>query len=395
MIVKNEEACLPDCLRSVQSLVDEMIVVDTGSSDKTVEIAGSFGAEVVHYPWNNDFAEARNVSLRHATGDWILVLDADEAVAPEDLARIRQLVQDPDVTGYKLVQRTYSNATTMAEWLAVEHPCPEARGCSGYTPSPYVRLFRRDRDIYFEGKVHEIVEYTISKMGGRIVETDIPIHHYGYISDSDSARRKERLYRGIVEEMEAGSGSAEARSYLYKGIGCIELKEYEDAMVFLKKAETLAPQNAMILFNLGLCTDAQGRSDEAVHYYHLVLAYDPGHVGAYNNLAAVLTREGRLADAEVLYRTALKYNPDHYILHYNLAIFLKNQGRNDEAIAEFQKTLSINPEVAEAHLSSGVLFFKKGDYARARDSFKRVLEIDRSHETAKKNLEVLEEMGVA
>jgi len=395
MIVKDEEACLPDCLKSVQSLVDEMIIVDTGSSDKTIEIAESFGAKVIYHPWENDFADARNVSLKHASCDWILVLDADEAMAPNDLAKIRQLVTDKNVTGYKLVQRTYSKTTTMCEWLAVESPCPEARGCAGYTPSPYVRLFRKNKDIYFEGKVHEIVEYTISKKGGRIVETDIPIHHYGYISDMDSAKRKERLYLGIVDEMETGKGSADARSYLYKGIGCIELKDYERAEGFLKKAQSLAPENTMILFNLGLCTEAQGRSAEAVNYYNLVLKYDSGHVGAYNNLAAILAKKGRLTDAELLYREALKYNPDHYIIRYNFGTFLKNQGRNNEAIGEFQKTLSINPEVAEAHFSSGILFFKEGDYAKAEDSFKRVLEIDRSHETARKNLEVLAKMGVA
>ena len=395
MIVKNEEACLPDCLKSVQSLVDEMIIVDTGSSDKTIEIAESFGAKVFHHTWNNDFADARNVSLKHATCDWILVLDADEAMAPQDLTRIRQLVKNKDVTGYKLVQRTYSKMTTMAEWLAVEHPYPEARGCSGYTPSPYVRLFKKDNDIYFEGKVHEIVEYTISKKGGRVVETDIPIHHYGYISDRDSKKRKERLYLGIIEEMETGRGSADARSYLYKGIGYIELKNYKKAEVFLKKAEALAPGNTMVLFNLGLCADARDRSAEAINYYNLVLKYNSGHVGAYNNLAAILEKKGRIDAAELLYREALKYNPDHYVIHYNLGTFLKNQGRNDEAIEEFQKALSINPEVADAHFSSGFLFFKKGNYAKAKNSFKRVLEIDHLHETARKNLEVLEKMGVA
>lgn len=395
MIVKNEEAYLPDCLKSVQSLVDEMIIVDTGSSDKTIEIAESFGAKVIHHPWNNDFAEARNVSLKHANCDWILVLDADEAMAPQDLTKIRQLAKNKGVTGYKLVQRTYSKMTTMTEWLAVEYPYPEARGCSGYTPSPYVRLFRKDKDIYFEGKVHEIVEYAISKKGGRVVDTDIPIHHYGYISDGDSAKRKERLYLGIVEEMETNGDSADARLYLYKGIGCIEQNDYESAEVFLKKAEALAPGNTMVLFNLGLCADAQNRPAEAINYYDLVLKYDSGHVGAYNNLAAILEKKGQLRDAELLYREALKHNPDHYIIRYNLGTFLKNQGRNDEAIAEFQKTLSINPEVAEAHFSSGVIFFRKGDYVKAKNSFKRVLAIDRSHETARKNLDVLEKMGIA
>ena len=84
MIVKNEEEMLPGCLEAVRDAVDEMVIVDTGSSDRTVEIAESFGAKVVHFPWNGSFADARNCSLDHATGDWVLYLDADEHLVPED-----------------------------------------------------------------------------------------------------------------------------------------------------------------------------------------------------------------------------------------------------------------------------------------------------------------------
>ena len=75
MIVKNEAANLPRCLASVQGLVDEMVVVDTGSTDDTVAIAESFGARMGHFPWTDDFAAARNESLRLCTGGWVLVLD--------------------------------------------------------------------------------------------------------------------------------------------------------------------------------------------------------------------------------------------------------------------------------------------------------------------------------
>jgi glycosyltransferase involved in cell wall biosynthesis len=78
MIVKNEEHCLRRCLDSVRDYVDEMIIVDTGSTDHTVEIAKSYHAQIYHHPWENDFSKHRNQSLSYATGDWILQLDADE-----------------------------------------------------------------------------------------------------------------------------------------------------------------------------------------------------------------------------------------------------------------------------------------------------------------------------
>ncbi len=80
MIVKDEEEMLPRCLAAVAEHVDELVIVDTGSTDRTVEIAESFGADVVEFPWNGSFADARNVSLDRATGDWILWLDADEVL---------------------------------------------------------------------------------------------------------------------------------------------------------------------------------------------------------------------------------------------------------------------------------------------------------------------------
>ena len=84
MIVKNEENYLPNCLNSIKDIVDEIIVVDTGSTDKTVDIAKSFGAKVYYFPWRNNFSEARNESLKYATKDWILILDADDELSPKN-----------------------------------------------------------------------------------------------------------------------------------------------------------------------------------------------------------------------------------------------------------------------------------------------------------------------
>ena len=91
MIVKDEEEMLPGCLEAIRGAVDEIIIVDTGSTDRTVEIAESFGARVLHFPWNGSFADARNVGHAAATSDWIVYLDADEHLVPEDAAQLREL----------------------------------------------------------------------------------------------------------------------------------------------------------------------------------------------------------------------------------------------------------------------------------------------------------------
>jgi glycosyltransferase involved in cell wall biosynthesis len=107
MIVKNEEGTLGHCLQSVQGLVDEMIVVDTGSTDATIEIARRHGASVFSFPWGNDFAAARNESLRHCTCNWILILDADEAIDVQDHPLIRQTCEAAIAQGYHFTLRNY------------------------------------------------------------------------------------------------------------------------------------------------------------------------------------------------------------------------------------------------------------------------------------------------
>lgn len=92
MIVRNEETLLPRCLQSIQGIADEIIVVDTGSTDRTIEIGRRFGAKVYHHPWENDFSKHRNQSLSYATMDWVLVLDADEEFFSEDAAVMRQVL---------------------------------------------------------------------------------------------------------------------------------------------------------------------------------------------------------------------------------------------------------------------------------------------------------------
>ncbi|MEQ8172630.1 MAG: glycosyltransferase family 2 protein, partial [Candidatus Eremiobacterota bacterium] len=93
MIVKNEEDTLSDCLESVRGLVDEMIIVDTGSTDRTVEIAEKFGARIFHYKWHDDFGKARNFSLSHARGDWILVMDGDEVFDSSSVWKFRKFLE--------------------------------------------------------------------------------------------------------------------------------------------------------------------------------------------------------------------------------------------------------------------------------------------------------------
>ncbi|MBI2656740.1 glycosyltransferase family 2 protein, partial [Candidatus Woesearchaeota archaeon] len=120
MIAKNEEKFLEQCLNSVKDIVDEIIIVDTGSTDKTKDIAKKFNAKVYDFKWIDDFSAARNESIKHAAKDWILVLDADEILDEEGRKAIRELVNNKENDAYLLLQKNYTNESSIAGFVNEE-----------------------------------------------------------------------------------------------------------------------------------------------------------------------------------------------------------------------------------------------------------------------------------
>lgn len=162
MIVKNEEKNIARCLKSAVNIVDEIILVDTGSTDKTIEIAKEYGAKIYHYEWNNNFSDARNASIEKATKDWILFLDADEEMLEEEGLKLRNILainQNIDALHLRLVN------------IISEIDIGDAI---------VLRVFRNKDEYRFEGKMHEQVVGSIEKNGGKTGASDIQIRHYGY-----------------------------------------------------------------------------------------------------------------------------------------------------------------------------------------------------------------------
>jgi glycosyltransferase involved in cell wall biosynthesis len=178
MIVRNEERTLRSCLESVGSLADEMIVVDTGSSDGTREVALGMGARVVEVAWTDDFSAARNAGLEQARGAWILVLDADESLAPEAREAVRALTAREPREAHALVQ--------------------VGLGPLGQTlRMPIVRLFPNHPDVRFEFPLHEQVDRSLARRGIPVRPTTIEIQHSGYDSPARAAEKRAR-YRNLI-----------------------------------------------------------------------------------------------------------------------------------------------------------------------------------------------------
>ncbi|MBM3334149.1 glycosyltransferase family 2 protein, partial [Candidatus Sumerlaeota bacterium] len=131
MIARDEADRIADCLRSVQGLVDEIVVVDTGSSDPTPAIARDLGARVIAMPWGDDFAAARNCSLEHATGEWILVLDADEKLYPRHFQAVRHLMAKRQAEAIQVFVRNYTDDWNLMNWEPIDPAQAESQGFCG------------------------------------------------------------------------------------------------------------------------------------------------------------------------------------------------------------------------------------------------------------------------
>ncbi|MFT6629367.1 MAG: tetratricopeptide (TPR) repeat protein [Flavobacteriales bacterium] len=175
MILRDEAELLPRFIQAVDGLWDEWIAVDTGSVDTTVSLLKAAGARVVHHPWSGDFAEARNVGLQKATGDWILVLDADEFVSHSSIKEIRHTIED---------------ARIGAATLPIRNPLPHGH----VRVAPLLRLFRNSPSIWFRYPIHEDVGESVSTMlnqtGTQLVALHEPVEHVGYIRDRAVAKDK-------------------------------------------------------------------------------------------------------------------------------------------------------------------------------------------------------------
>jgi glycosyltransferase involved in cell wall biosynthesis len=187
MIVRDEEQYLAGCLESAADLVDEIIIVDTGSTDSTREIARRFGARVFDFQWADHFGAARNESLRHATGDWIFWLDADERIDRPNRTRLQQLFvslgRKNQAFGMKLIHL----------------PAP---GKVLSRTIRNVRLFRNHPKIRWQNRIHEDITPALRVRRARVVWTDIAIYHAGYQDPIARARKNERDLRLLLMDYE-------------------------------------------------------------------------------------------------------------------------------------------------------------------------------------------------
>jgi tetratricopeptide (TPR) repeat protein len=227
MIVRDEEQMLPRCLGAVADAVDEIVVVDTGSSDATIEIARSFGARVIEREWTGSFAEARNASFDAASGDWLMYLDADELLVREDLTLLRSLTGRTWREAFYLYQTHYTSDEE--DGTAVAHNA--------------LRVFRNRPEYRFEGRLHEqIAQCLPGYLPERIEATSVRVEHFGYVSAVRDARAKSARN---IELLRLQQAEGEPTPFVHFNLGCeyaaagdraAALVEFERAWALLERS---------------------------------------------------------------------------------------------------------------------------------------------------------------
>src|SRR3989344_5201315 len=322
MIAKNEEKYLEQCLDSVKEFVDEIIIIDTGSADKTKEIAKKFGAKIYDFKWQDDFSAARNESLKHATKDWIIVLDADEIIEEKDLEKIRNLVEnEKEFSGFQLEQRSY--ISKYFEGAVENHSEFESiKQYPFYVPNFLGRLFKNNIGIIFQHKVHELVEEFMKEKNLKYRKTDSILHHFGSLKDENIIKEKAEQYSKII--LKQLEDNPESARYNYQSARMfIGRNDLANALAYFKKAAKLEPSYKLVFSEIAKIYLQMGDKNKAIKYFKKSLDHNPDNPSPANNLAVAYMSTGKFKEAKNILEGQLKKHPENKALKYNYEECLK------------------------------------------------------------------------
>ena len=363
MIVRNEEERLKICLESVRNFVDEISILDTGSTDRTINIAKENGAKVEALEWPGDFAPARNKALTFVKGDWVLVLDADEQLLPGCIDKLRSYMLMEDVLLINLLR------------------CEKGSKMNPY--SSVSRLFRRHPDIYWSRPYHSIVDDSVQEIlkrepHWRIVNCNIPaINHDGYspeiIDNSDKAKR---LRRDMINWLNKHPGD----TYACAKLGALEVAEgrIEKGISILQEGLANLDSNHFnrldcfeLLFNLAIAV-SKSSPIKAIEIYKEALSLeidDRLSIAAYINLTLLLINLQQYQEATNWASQLNKNNPEMSISWHNLALAQKHNGQWLDSHDSYQMAIKLDPHSVDSFQNLAVLQLLLGRVQLARDNF--------------------------
>ncbi|MGR3311303.1 MAG: glycosyltransferase [Candidatus Brocadiales bacterium] len=390
MIVKDEERNLSQCLESVKDVVDEMVILDTGSSDATVKIANEYRAMVLHRPWNGNFGDMRNYALKHTTGDWILQLDADERLVQEDMQFVKEAVEDKDVNSIfcKIVN---------IKGLPI-----------GHTQFYSQRLFRNRLGAFYEGAVHE----TLRIKGRALFSSDIRIIHHGYNLDEAQMVVKSKRNASILER-QIMENPHDIRSYLHLS-KCYFAQGLYDLTIFAGKkvienidTETIRINPEIEIFMIMAFAYVRKHNFDAAEWMcQCAIEIDHDYIDPvffmgkllhdtkrYEKAIAWLKRYKELKE-ELKKKPRFDFRETYFIdtvqdVHLTLGSCYLEVGKFDEAEKEFLNTIEQNPEFAEAYNGLAVALGMQERHNEALINCIKAIDLKPGYKDAQENLRLI------
>ncbi len=389
MIVKNEETFLERCLESARKAVDEIVIVDTGSSDGTVDIARRFNARLFEHSWKEDFSEARNVSLAHATSDWILFLDADEILDARSAESMKDILSHTAHFGFFFcIINMKENGVVSGRHFTV-------------------RLFRNFEGVRFTGKIHE----QVIPMGTRAY-AGMKLYHSGYdLKPEIMKRKKERNARILEQALALNREDAGVRYHLantYRLLGDHE-RAITHAVKGLELTEIEKEAGSLYITILQVLAEVYVQMkewDEAEACCLKALEIRDDFIDALYTLSRIyrvkkdykkcilishaFLEKKKLIDSDpergFFFRSLTSWGREGEI-HNDLGGLFYENGNLDRAIEEAKKAIAHSPGIARAHHNLGVALAGKGLLRKAKECFEKALEIQPCYPDAERALQ--------
>ena len=365
LITKNEEAHLARCLDSVRGLWDDLVVVDTGSTDRTVEIARSFGARLFEFTWQDDFSLARNFCIAQASGDWILSIDADESIAARDHAAIRNYLRQDDVDAVLVSQRHYVAKGVVVGWQPGPGGYEEGKPYPGFMDVRCRRLFRNRPWLRWRNRVHEELVSTDSAHPLREASGEWIIHHYGKTDARAVLHAKGEAYLRIGrKKIEDEPDNPQAHYELAVQYG--ELGRPEEALPCFEQVRRRWPKFKDTQLRIAMCHSHCKQYDKALAALRVAARELPqqAHLIAFEEGNAHRARGDNKAAAKAFER-ALSKNPAFAPASMNLALTHQGAGNLPAALTSLDRALKVSPGHAEMRLGRALIRKAAGDYAGA------------------------------
>ncbi|MBN1850773.1 MAG: glycosyltransferase [Deltaproteobacteria bacterium] len=417
MIVRDEETNLARCLSSIRDQVDEIIIVDTGSTDATMDIAKKYGAKIFEHPWENDFSKHRNQSVGYANSDWLFQIDADEELILGDGSTLRETVKACDDVDAILI-------TLESRW---------ENGLQSIHNT--IRIFRNLPHIRYKGRVHNEV---VGVRTGKYVP--LRLFHYGYDVDEATFERKfHRTVNILLQDVKDDPKNPRAHHYL--GISYLSKNMYDEAIQSAETAISLCRDQGNLsdlysgsYYVASVAHMRQGNRDKAEYWAKEALQSYPIHLDslfvlsevyyqkrdlplfyqytnqyldllkeleesgerfgtyifqttgfrwlAYLYRACIQMDQGILERAAQELENALNLAPDKSHFHHLLAGYYLQNHQIEKSALEFEKALEESPDNIEVLWDFSQLRKKRDEYGSAKELFERILTIQPLHKQA-------------